>query len=115
MSGTRNWLIVSGALALGASAVVGLSGDFGPGLQSGGPGVRLNPAASASAVPGVEQADLAGADVRTDQGSGGQAQAVTPASPEPVEAADQQSADATNADTPESASAASADSPESAD
>ena len=115
MSGTRNWLIVSGAVALGASAVVGMSGDFGPGLQSGGPGVRLNPAASTSAVPGVEQSDLTGADTGTDQGAGGRAQAVTPASPEPVEAADQQSAVAANADSPDSASAASADSPESAD
>lgn len=54
MRNTRTWLVVSGALALGAgAAAVGFTPDLGRSQQTVGPGVLAS--VSASVVPGDEQ------------------------------------------------------------
>jgi hypothetical protein len=53
MKETSKWLVISGSLALGAGAAV-LAGNLAGQPQSVGPGVTLNPAASATVIPGQD-------------------------------------------------------------
>ena len=102
MNATRTWLVLSGALVVGAGAVGWASGDVRPGVLDGGPGVQLNPPASAPAVPGADPDTMVNADTGPEA-SADPVTAVTPASPEPVTPASPQSADPASPDSPQSA------------
>lgn len=96
MVNARKWLVMSGALALGAGAAVGVTGDLGRDQQSVGPGVTLNPVATSSAVPGDDIATILvtadDADVSA-QSPASPVSADSPASPDTVSPASPVSVD----------------------
>jgi hypothetical protein len=121
MKETSKWLVISGSLALGAGAAV-LAGNLAGQPHSVGPGVTLNPAASATVIPGQDatRSILATADDAAeakDPTSGSSAtSAMSPSSPASASPASASPASASPASaSPASASPVSPPSPVSVD